>query len=397
MPFFKYKSLTSTGNLEKGDGFFSSKETLEKSLREAGSQLLSFKEQKITKPWYAWGGLSHAQALHILGTLATLLGAGFSLLASLQHLLKDEENTHQRACLFTVIHDLQHGETLDRSLGKYPVFKPHILCLIHLGLQGGDLAKSIHKAYQLMETEETRQQKLRRATLYPLILLCLFIGMVIVFTHMLLPQISEYLREMGVQELPPLTRALMHTSSFMEGYGHIFVGFLCLILGGVILVPRFPFLQKKLTPLLFTIPIFGKMIMIPFQNHWLFYVEQLYGSGLNFKATLDFVAKTCANVYVQNLFDKAHAQIFAGKPMIEVLRGTGVFSNLTLSLIQAGAESGRLVETCERAFFLADKSYHGRVEDILKYVEPGLLLLMGTFLLWIVLAVITPIYDHLVV
>lgn len=393
MILYAYTALDASGCLHHLEDFFPSKEALEQSLVPQQMQLLSAKKIDHASKQK---GLRHKDALMMLKTLSLLIESGFSLLQSFDHLLKDTQKSSLKRCFLSMVIALKKGKPLDAVIAEYSSFPVYVHCMIRLGLQSGSLGASLEQAYDLMAKEHERNQKLKRAGMYPLMLLGLFFAMMIVFTQMLLPQISLYLSELGVKELPLMTRALMTSAYFLEMHGVILITLFAVTLLLIGLFPRFSFLQNLLTPLVLKCPGMGEVMRVRFQNHWLFYVERLYGAGLDFKSALDFAASTTPNAYIKEILKHAHQSIFEGKPMIEALRGTCIFSPLTLSLIQAGAESGHLIESCAQAYQMEDQKHQDHVEFALKSLEPTLLVMMGLFLLWIVMAVITPIYDHLI-
>ena len=394
MALYIYKALDEKGHIHEVEDFFHSKEALESALHQQKMELISF---NIVTGAQGRRSLRVKDALYILQTLMLLTKSGFSLLQAFEYFLQDRQKTSVKRSILSMIEKLKKGKPLDQVLEEYLVFPPYVVHIIRLGLQSGQLVRSLEQAYELMKREQERKQTMRRAGIYPLVLMLLLIAMVIVFTQMLLPQISIYLRELGVNELPFMTRALIHTAAFLEKYGLS----LAVVMGCALLIallsPRVTFLQNFLTGNLLKIPGIGRLLKTSVQNHWLFYVGRLYDSGIDFKSALDFTANTDKNNYIKNIMQTCHEKIFSGHPLVEMLRQTGMFSAFSLSLIKAGSESGKIIEACQQAYTHEDTQHQQNIELFLKSFEPSLLIIMGLFLLWIVLAVIAPIYDHLIV
>ena len=183
MSFYQYTILTQEGGMEQHEGFFLCDETLERHLFKRKAQLLS---HKIILPHKS--KLCQKDALTLLQTLATLMEAGFSLLQAFDHLLLDQGSKRRRTCLLQIMHQIQEGVTLDTALALY--IEPALIGIIRVGLTRGHLAVALRQAANLMAQDLERQEKLKRAGVYPFFLLILFFAMIVVFTQMLLPQIA---------------------------------------------------------------------------------------------------------------------------------------------------------------------------------------------------------------
>ena len=392
MPLYSYKIIDKDGHIKRREGFFDSAVMIEDMTEFSKETLLSSKQIRLK----GYAKLCKADALQLLQTLSTLLGAGLSLLTALESVGQGEGSRRFKRALRMMKHSLNEGNDFAESLNKLQVYPDFIIDLIRLGLKTSKLPESLEKAQTLLYEELERDKELRKSIFYPMILLCIMLGMIILFTQLLLPEISLYLQELGIQDFPFVTKALMTTSHFLESHSGILL-YVVLIFGGILAgFQKLAWLQRHLTPLFLSIPFWGRFYKRKHQNQWLFYISHLYASGMDFKSALDFTAASFQNAFMRDVLRRAHQSVYKGTSLLNTLTHTGIFSGVTLSLIQAGAETGDIAGACGKAYKIEEARQKSTQTLFLKVLEPALLLLMGLVLLWIVLAVITPIYDHLV-
>ena len=393
MPLFSYKVIDKEGRIQSKEGFFDSVLLLEQTAHSAKDTILSYKEIALKRQ----SVLRKNEALQLLQGLATLLTAGLSLLKSIESLKKGEGGYRLKRALRLLEIYLNQGDDLAQALENLNAYPLYIIDLIRLGLKSSKLPTSLQNAHDLLHAEHKRQKDLRKSMAYPILLLGMMLAMIILFSQFLLPEITSYLQELGINELPLVTRSLVQTSAFLQTYctGLVFIIGFFVAMG--IAFQKICWLQMILTPFLLNVPFWGEFYKRRQQNQWLFYVSHLYSSGMDLKTALDFTAASFQNSFIKKLFQKTHEEIYEGSTLLEALASTAMFSSVALSLLQAGAQTGDIAGACTKAYTIEEERQQQGLSLFLKSLEPALLICMGLMLLWIVLAVITPIYDHLVI
>ncbi len=328
--------------------------------------------------------------------LSVLLEAGHSLLATLNDVgisTKDKRLQHL-AMLLTA--QLRQGMSLVSCLEPYPkLFDPVIRSMIEQGMTSGKLAEHFYKAHHYLQQRLLYRNQFKKATFYPLFLFLGIILLFILFTQFLLPQVVLCLQEMGVQELPLASRLLIGFTHFCENYGVIILGVffisLCLTLGFILHKD----VQKRLTPLLQKIPIVGPFYTRQVTLPWLSSMGELYGVGVSFKACLDQSANAIHNPYIRNLIETMHNELLKGLGFNQTMTNSQLFSPFVIALCDLGMKSGQLSVFFLKAYDLEQEELQGQLLFCLKKLEPLIIIVMGSLLLWMVMGVILPLYGNI--
>jgi type II secretory pathway component PulF len=239
------------------------------------------------------------------------------------------------------------------------------------------------------------QERFKKIALYPAFLLITMVVMFVGFSQFLLPEVVRYMEDMGVKELPLASRLLMFTRDFFEQYGFIllgFMGFIALLFIGFMSHAR---IQHYLTPFVRKIPGLGRFYTRISILPWLCTVGELYGVGMDFKSSLEEGGKSIKNPYFRSKIKTMNAALLNGAPLAISMRESTLFPSFAIALCDLGMKSGNLSPFFLKAYQFEQDALHASITKSLSVLEPLLIILMGGLLLWLVMAVILPLYRNL--
>jgi type II secretory pathway component PulF len=161
--------------------------------------------------------------------LANLLAGGVPLSRALSLLRREAAHAPAKQ-LWTAIHDdVVGGTSLADAMAKYPhSFSTVYIAMIRAGEAGGFLDVVLAQIADFRVREQDLKGKVKMAMVYPILLGCLAVAVVIFLMTFFIPRFSGIFEQFG-SNLPVLTRAIIFIS-------HLIAGWPGIITGGVLLV-----------------------------------------------------------------------------------------------------------------------------------------------------------------
>lgn len=326
--------------------------------------------------------------------LSTLINAGLPLVQALRNVSAQTQNKPLKVVIEQVIADVEAGSSLSKSLAKHPnVFNQIYISLVEAGETSGTLDKSLERLAVQQEKDADVISKVRGAFVYPIIVLCVMVGVVIFMLLKVLPQVQVLYDGLEGATLPFFTRLLLGVSDAIKNFWWAII-----IAFGVIgffmtrwartgpgkqAVDKF----KLKAPLIG--PLFMKMYMARFARTG----STLIASGVPLIQMLEITASAVNNVHVAASLHKAAEKVKGGKALSDTLTGDPNFLELVPSMLHIGEESGSTEQMLAKTADYYEKEVDDQIKAISTVIEPVLMVMMGIVALIIVAAVLLPVYS----
>jgi type II secretory pathway component PulF len=311
-------------------------------------------------------------------------------------LLSQSQSNRIKLFVSKLIYHIEQGESMTESLKamnfKIPII---VLAIIDVGLASGDLATAFQKAALFFKQENEHRQKTVEITLYPF---CVFFSVICLFyfvTHTLIPQMSSYLTESGPYQKSFATSSLLMTSAIFENYGL----WIAVSLGGALaflVIGRFlsQKLRYKLSWFSLKIPFWGKLFLYHEMSQWLSTLSLLSHSGMDFQKAFQKGNEGLKNLYLKHKLEKALDDFSKGLSFCDLLEKQHLLPHLSLQLCRVGFESAEIDVMFKKAALLLKEDEEQKMSLFFKIVHPLTLILLASFILWIVCGVLLPLYNH---
>jgi general secretion pathway protein F len=99
------------------------------------------------------------------------------------------------------------------------------------------------------------------------------------------------------------------------------------------------------------------------------------------------------NLAIRASLQNANHAVREGGSIARALEQTGYFPAISVQLIATGEASSQLEKMLERAAYQQEESVTQLIDTLLSLFEPALILLMGLVVLFIVMAILLPIFE----
>lgn len=393
---FAYRVRDRQGNISKGKLEAEDKNTVIASLVNQQYYILSLEQSQPRREVSFKSGFKKVNVRDLVvmtRQLATMMAAGLPILRSLSILTEQATNKRLKNALVSVHENIQEGEALWQALAKHPdIFSPIFINMIRAGEMGGVMEPILERLSEHLEREQEINSKIKSASIYPTIILCLAIVMVIGIIVFVMPTFVTMFQDSGVT-LPAPTRALLAFSNFLRN------DWLFLIVGISVLVyvlkriGRTPGGRYFYDSLYLKLPVLGNTLSRIAVARFARTMGTLVKSGIPILQALEVVQDVVGNAVVSRAIADARESIKEGDPISIPLQATGIFEPMVVQMIAVGEETGSLDEMLVSMAQYFDREIMYMIDSLMAVVEPLLIMLVAVLVGGIVVATLMPIFD----
>ncbi|MBL6751864.1 MAG: type II secretion system inner membrane protein GspF [Nevskia sp.] len=399
MAAYEFAALDARGRSTRGLIEGDTPRQVRQALRERGLTPLDIREvaegraqQRGAAPRRS-GSLTSTELALFTRQLAVLTRSGLPLDEALTAVSQQSEAKRVQRVALGVRARVVEGNSLASALAEFPGAFPTLFrATIEAGEQAGRLDDVLERLADYAERSQALRGKIMLATLYPSILTCVAIGVVIALMTYVVPKVVGVFDSIG-QKLPPLTRGLIAFSDFLRHDG---VYLLAAAAAGAFLFRRAmrgePF-RRKVHRNILRWPLVGRLVRGANTGRFMRTLGILFGSGVPILEALRIGAQVVNNLPMREAVNEAAKRVREGASLNRSLADSRLFPPITLHLIASGEASGKLDEMLDRAATNQERELETLIAALMGVFEPVLILTMGGVVLIIVLAILLPIFD----
>lgn len=401
MAGFEYQALDNAGRAVRGVIDGDAERQVRALLRERGLtplEVTAIREQ-AAKPGAAGGqrrsrrGMSGNELALVTRQFATLVRAGLTLEECLTALIEQTDKPRTRNILAGVRGRMVEGQSLARSMGNFPAAFPDIYrVMIDAGEQSGRLIEVLDRLADYTENRQALRQKVLLAFIYPALVTFVAITVVTLLLVYVVPQVTRVFTNTG-QALPLITQILIGMSDFARATGLIWLGIIAaaIVFTGIAL--RNPAVRFKWHGVMLRLPVIGRMSRGINAARFADTLGILTASGIPLLPALQSAVPIVNNLQMKAAVEEALRQVREGGSLSRAIGKTKLFPPLVVHLISSGETSGRLDAMLQRAAEAQARELENWVKALTALLEPVLILVMGTIVLFIVIAILLPIFE----
>lgn len=398
MAIFEYKGFDSEGRKVSGNCEGNGQHAVMASLRQQGI----FASEVVSV-----GNKSRQNLLQRLRTtqvpieelaiatrqLSTLLGAGLSLDAALDSVAEQTENQHLIDAFSRTRAAVVQGEAFHQALAvERKIFPAIYLSMAEVGESSGTLDLALANLADLLEEQARLRGRINSALAYPLLMAVAGSGVLLFLVGFVLPKITRMLLDLE-QVLPLPTRILIFISDLLQNYGWLLT---ILLIAALLLFRRWS--NEDAGRLVvdrwrLELPVAGRLNRLIATSRFSRTLSTLLGSGLPLLQALEITGKLLNNLVLQQLVENTAHQVREGSSLSAPLQKAKLFPVMLTQMIAVGEDSGELEQMLRRVAKNCDQQIELSINRMLALLEPIMILLMGSAVGFIVLAILLPIFQ----
>lgn len=401
MAAFEYVALDQKGKQKKGILEGDTPRQIRQILRDKKlipldvESVTSGKKQKAAsgKSSFFQTKISASDLALITRQVATLVRAAIPVEETVKAVAEQTEKAKQRSMLMGIRSRVVEGHTMADALSEYPgVFNDLYRSMVAAGEKSGHLDLVLERLADYTESRQEIQSKISGALVYPIILTVVSVGIVGFLLGYVVPQIVGSFTQSG-QELPMITQILLSMSEFVKSYGLLVLISLILLIVGFKLLLRKPKLRLAWDKWKLGAPIVGKVIRGMNAARFARTLAILNQSSVPLLEGMKIAGDVMTNAELKRAVKEASVRVREGAGLKVSLQQCGYFPPMMLHMIGSGESSGELEQMLDRAADNQEKQFDNLVSTMMNMIGPIMILVMGSFVFTIVLAIMLPVFK----
>lgn len=397
MALFSYKARDKNGKDASGLVEGPSTESAVKLLRDKELFVVSIKQARnssVVSDFFArFKKVSFGDVVNFTRQLATMIVAGLSLPDALIILRTQATNPAFARLIADIEHQIVGGGNLGDSLGKYPdVFSPIYVALVRAGESSGTLDQVLTRLADTLESQSEFRSKVKGAMVYPVIIVVGMVAVVMVMMTVVVPKLTDLYTDFGI-ELPTATKLLISLSTFFVHFWWLMIAVMVGLVIGFGKWRKTPLGELVVDSIILRLPLFGdltkKVLLVEFTRT----LAMLIASGIHILQGLHTLRDSLGNVLFRNAIDDISKKVEKGFPLGETFAQHDVFPPIVSQMMKVGEETGKLDDTLVKLSRYFETESEHLVRGLTTAIEPIIMVVLGVGVGFIVISIITPIYN----
>jgi type IV pilus assembly protein PilC len=327
--------------------------------------------------------------------LATLVDAGLPLLRGLRVLEKQEKNPTLKSTIGDLSLAIEGGSTFSEALAQHPkIFNRLFVNMVKAGELGGVLEVVLTRLAEFMEKAQKIKGKVIAAMFYPVAVLIVATGILILLMVKVVPSFKSVFENMieGAQ-LPAFTRLVLNISDVVKNNILMTLGVVAVFIVLFMIFIRTKFGRHAWDKFKLKMPVIGPVVNKVAISRFTRTLGTLISSGVPILQALTIVKETAGNVIVSNAVGAVHESVKEGETITAPLEASGVFPPMVISMVDVGEQTGALPEMLLKIADNYDEEVDNAVAAMTSLLEPIMIIFLAVIVGSIVIAMFLPLID----
>ncbi len=386
---FSWEGKDKTGKPVKGEARAVGDSALASQLRRQGITVIKIKRARSTGK-----KITDKDLTLFTRQLATMLKSGVPLLQSFDIVGKGHSNPSVSRLLMTIKTDVETGSSLATAFRKFPLYFDNLFCnLVAAGEQAGILDSLLDRLATYKEKTLAIKSKIKSALFYPVYIIVVAFVISAVIMIFVIPAFKTLFASFGAN-LPAPTLVIMAISDFFVKWWYLIFG---AVFGGVYSFfyywKRSKKMQDTLDRFMLKLPVFGPLLRISSIARWARTLSTMFAAGVPLVEAFDSVAGAAGNVVYYDATKQIQREVSTGSSLTGAMQNTNVFPNMVIQMTQIGEEAGSLDAMLGKVADFYEAEVDDAVEALSSLMEPMIMVVLGTLIGGMVIAMYLPIFK----
>lgn len=288
--------------------------------------------------------------------------------------------------------DVMEGRSLSDAMAKQPViFTELYINMVRAGEQSGALTEVLRRLASHYERFAEVQAKFTSALIYPAVVACVGIGIIVFFMTYMMPKFMSIFEGLKVQ-LPASTLMLMQTSAFFKSYWWL------MILGALTLIILFKRFQsstagrRSIDNWKLKAPMLGRVMQLNLYGQFSRTLGTLLHNGVPVLTALKITEQVIPNVMLKEAIARTREEVTDGKTIAQPMARSGVFPQLMIDLLRIGEETGNVPGALENLATTYENELQIALRVMTNLIEPVMIIFMAVGVGFLLLSVLSAMF-----
>jgi type IV pilus assembly protein PilC len=387
---FRWEGKNREGKSISGEMRAPTEAVVSNSLRRQG-----IVNAKITKQRMGWARKITEKDMAIFTRqLSTMIKAGVPLLQAFDIVGRGHGNPSVGKMLLDIKSDIESGTSMAAAFRKFPLQFDALYCnLVAAGEQAGILDTLLDRLAVYKEKMLAIKSKIRSALFYPIVVLLVAAAVTAVIMVFVIPAFKNVFESFGA-ELPMPTQVVIAMSDFIVEYWYLVFGIPILFFAWFFYTwKRSEKFQIVMDRLLLRLPLFGDLVRKSVMARWNRTLATMFAAGVPLVEALESVGGASGNYVYKMATQTIRALVSTGTSLTVAVQSSKLFPNMVVQMIAIGEESGELDAMLDKVADFFEQEVDDAVAALASLMEPLLMVVLGTLIGGLVIAMYLPIFK----
>lgn len=394
MESFSYKAVSAAGKDVKGSVEAESREEAARKIKEQGLVPVSIGKQgaldkDVNIPIFKGKKIPARDMSVFCRQFASILKAGVSVINALEMLAEQTENKKLKEAIVNTQSSVEKGENLSDSMRQNDVFPSILIDMVRAGEASGSLENSLTRMAIQFEKDAKMNGIVKKAMMYPIVLICVMIGVIIVMLTFVIPSFMTMFEDLD-SELPVTTKAILAMSNSLKNYWYIYLIVVIGVIVGIQMYKRTDNGKHNLDKLKLKIPVFGVLQTKSACASFARTMSTLLQAGMPMIDALEISASTMKNVLFYDGLEKTKNGVSLGLPLSNQLKATGLFPAMVVHMVSIGEETGNVEEMLTNSAVYYEEEVEIQTQTLTSLMEPIIIVMMAFVVVLLIMAIYQP-------
>ncbi len=391
MQTFVWEGVNRNGVKIKGETQALNANWLRATLRRQGINpgRIVRKPRPLFKP-----AIKPADIAHFARQMTTMMRSGVPMVQSLQMVGGGGDNPAMYDLIKKLVEDIESGSSFGTALSRHPQhFDRLFVNLVKAGEQAGTLETMLDKVATYKEKTEALKSKIKKAVMYPVIVVVAAVVVSAIMLIWVIPQFKEVFSSFGA-DLPAFTLMVIELSEWLQAYW--WIPLIAMVIGGYSFTTakkRSVNFERFVDRVTLKIPIIGNIINLSSVARFCRTLATMFSAGVPLVEAMDSVAGSTGNALYYDATMRMKDDTAQGLQLNVAMQTTQIFPNMVVQMTRIGEESGRLEEMLSKAADYYEEQVDDLVDTLAKQIEPLIMAVLGVIVGGLVIAMYLPIFK----
>ncbi|MCY4011646.1 MAG: type II secretion system F family protein [Gammaproteobacteria bacterium] len=384
---FEYEAVDANGRTLKGELEAPSAADVVRRLSQDGQTAVNVSERKPQALPALRRRLRSADVVVAFHELAALLQSGVALGDAVVAQSKGSYHPALAAGFDGIARDLMRGHSfLEAVRGSDLPLPDYVYHLVEAGEMSGRLPQSLREGVDQMTYDQRVASEIRGALTYPAILVLSSIAAVVLVFVFVVPKFSNLLD--GDNELPLFSEIVLRTGVWFNDNTWLIVGVAIAAVLALAAALQRKAVRARMLDGLARVPILSSWLSENDTAKWASVMAAMLASRVELIDALDLASRGVRITRRSGMLERAVGDVKGGTALSAALEKQGALTPTGYNLIRVGEQSGQLTEMMRALATLYEENSTRRMKRALALIEPMAILLIGSVLGAIMIAII---------
>lgn len=336
--------------------------------------------------------VSNKELRVICKEIGILLESGCEITKIFQ-IIEGQSSKKVRSLFNTISNHIQKGNSIAESFQITGTFSKFFISMIKAGETSGNLDVIMSDLSNYYDKEYKLKTKIITILIYPIILIILSVISIIFIFIFVIPNFQVVFASNGI-EPPFITKVLIGISIIVTNHlGYLILSFVLILIGIIYFIIMNNSLKKLINSFKFKIPFLKGVNQLVATTRFSRALSILLSSGIQIVDAIDMSASVIDNEFIYERLKISNNYIKKGNSIGKSLNLANIFPKLFVSMANTGEESGKLDKSLDVINRFYENELNNKIEQIMKFVEPVIIVFMGLIVGVFILSMVIPMFD----